>query len=69
MTQKGLCFAETNENTLAAMLFLMNEMLHSEPSMGPNVLSFYIDKSVFDNNVKTFNEINDKLNKHFKIFE
>ena len=69
MTQKGFCFAETNENTLVAMLFLMNEMPRSEAPIGPNVLSFYVDKNVFNDNVKTFHDINNRLNEHFKIFE
>ncbi len=64
---KGICFAETAEDTLATFLLLINNTAKSEPEMGPSVLSFYLDSALYTDKLKTFHDLNDKINAHFGI--
>lgn len=58
---EGLYYAETNENTLAAFLMLIGKMSKSEPSLGSNVLDFYLDESLINELVRCYPDLNEKL--------
>src|SRR5690606_1425605 len=58
---RGILFAETNENTIATFLLFLNKTPKSEATIGPNVLDFYLDNKLFSSNLKTFHDLNDKL--------
>jgi hypothetical protein len=64
---KGICFAETSEETLATFLLLLNKIIKSEMSIAPSVLGFYLDDSLYTNKLKTFHDLNNKLYSHFKV--
>ncbi|HNW82972.1 MAG TPA: hypothetical protein PKG52_08795 [bacterium] len=58
---EGICFAETQEDTIATFLLLLNNLPKSEPAISESVLSFYLDNSLYSDKLKTFQDINEKM--------
>lgn len=62
---KGIIFAETNEDTIATFLLLLNRIPKSEATIGPSVLEFYLDQNLYVGKLKTFHDLNNTIYEHF----
>lgn len=59
---EGICYAMTNENTLAVFLLYLNKIMKSEPELGMNVLKFYItDEFLKQFTLSSFKDLDEKL--------
>ncbi len=58
--KRVLAFWEGGKKSMAWFLFEMNKLARSEPQLSENVMSIYL-KNVIPANLKTFNDINERL--------
>ena len=62
----GILFTQTNENTLALFLILLNKLTKSQPDISPSVINFYISDKDFEIKFQYFPDLNERLNNHYK---